>query len=113
MVCLQIIIIFASSKGQFQLLNDLESLIQHLENMSRYTIIISTVIESVNDSNLVAVAIAGLKNINEWSIDLEDCDKVIRIIAARDISNECCEKLALFGIKASVMEVFDEKYHLM
>lgn len=81
--------------------------------MSRYITIISTIIESGTDTNLIALAAAGLQDISEWSIDLEDCDKVIRIVSAKDISSEFCEKLALFGIKASVMEVFDEKYHLM
>lgn len=81
--------------------------------MSRYIAIISTIIESGTDTNLIALAVAGLQGISEWSIDLEDCDKVIRIVSANDISDEFCEKLALFGIKTSVMEVFDEKYHLM
>lgn len=81
--------------------------------MSRYITIISTIIESGSDTNLIALAVAGVQNISEWSIDLEDCDKVIRIVSAKDISNEFCEKLAFFGIKASVMEVFDDHYHLM
>jgi triacylglycerol esterase/lipase EstA (alpha/beta hydrolase family) len=81
--------------------------------MSRYIIILSTIIESVNDTDLVSLAIAGLKDISDWSIDLEDCDKVIRIVSTRDISHEFCEKLALFGIKASVMQVFDDRYHLL
>ena len=81
--------------------------------MSRYITIISTIIESGSDISLIALAVAGLQDISEWSIDLEDCDKVIRIVSAKDISSEFCGKLALFGIKASVMQIFDDRYHLM
>jgi len=81
--------------------------------MSRYITILATIIESDSDTDLIALAIAGLKDISAWSIDLEDCDKVIRIVSAEDIGNEFCDKLALLGVKASVMEVFDKKYHLM
>ncbi|CAH0147064.1 hypothetical protein SRABI27_00437 [Pedobacter sp. Bi27] len=81
--------------------------------MSRYVTIISTIIENANDKSLVALAIAGLDGVSEWSIDLDDIDKVIRIVSVWDISTACCEKLALFGIKASVMQIFDDRYHLM
>ncbi|WP_025143014.1 hypothetical protein [Pedobacter jeongneungensis] len=81
--------------------------------MSTYITIISTVIETSNDTSLIALAIAGLDDVSEWSIDLEDCDKVIRIVSTQDIGIECCEKLALLGIKASVMQVFDDRYLLM
>ncbi|QNN43435.1 hypothetical protein [Pedobacter roseus] len=81
--------------------------------MATYITIISTVLENASDKSLVALAIAGFDGVSEWSIDLEDIDKVIRIVSVRDISSECCEKLALFGIKATVMQVFDDRYHLM
>lgn len=81
--------------------------------MATYITIISTVLENASDKSLVALAIAGFDGVSEWSIDLEDIDKVIRIVSVRDISLECCEKLALFGIKATVMQVFDDRYHLM
>lgn len=80
--------------------------------MSTYITILSTVLENANDKSLVALAIAGLDGVSEWSIDLEDIDKIIRIVSVQDISTECCEKLALFGIKATVMQVFDS-YHVM
>jgi hypothetical protein len=81
--------------------------------MATYITIISTVLENASDKSLVALAIAGFDGVSEWSIDLEDIDKVIRIVSVRDISSECCEKLALFGIKSTVMQVFDDRYHLM
>jgi len=42
----------------------------------------------------------------EWTQDLEDCDKVIRIVSSTDISSELLEKFRKIGINAELMAVY-------
>jgi len=45
-------------------------------------------------------------SIIEWTQDLEDCDKVLRIVSRNDISSELLEKFKKFGIKAELVAVY-------
>lgn len=42
----------------------------------------------------------------QWTQDLEDCDKVIRVVSSSDISSELLEKFKLIGVEAELMEVY-------
>jgi len=76
--------------------------------MSRYVIILSPVIDTPIDLRHVFEVIYTFSNILEWSVDLEDCDKILRVVCSEDIGQELVKSMALVGISSSVLEVFDE-----
>ncbi|WP_222536775.1 hypothetical protein [Pedobacter polysacchareus] len=77
--------------------------------MSNYIIIISSTIESPVDLQNIEQAITGFPEISAWSVDLEDCDKILRVSCSRNISAELAAGLTAMAVNAAVLEVFDEK----
>ncbi|WGQ10459.1 hypothetical protein QG516_02165 [Pedobacter gandavensis] len=77
--------------------------------MSNYIIIISSTIESPVDLQNIEQAITGFPEISAWSVDLEDCDKILRVSCSRNISVELAAGLTAMAVNAEVLEVFDEK----
>ena len=76
--------------------------------MSRYIIILSTVIRTPVDLKRISTAIEGFHAITSWSVDLEDCDQIMRLDCGNDIGHEIVERLDAVGINSSVLEVFNE-----
>lgn len=77
--------------------------------MQSYTIIISTTINSQEDLKGIQQVIKHFPAISEWSHDLDDCDKVLRIVSEHNVSKEFIEDLSTFGIIAKVMEIFQKE----
>lgn len=75
--------------------------------MSRY-IIMSTVINTPIDLQHIYQTIDAFLGILEWSVDLEDSDKILRVVSNNDVGPELVKSLEGVGISSSVMEVFDE-----
>jgi hypothetical protein len=76
--------------------------------MSRYIIIMSTVIHTPNDLHLVSLVITAFPGILEWSVDLEDCDQILRVVCNHYIGLELLKSLEEKGVNAKVLEVFDK-----
>jgi len=76
--------------------------------MSRYTIILSTVIRNPIDLEHISQTISVLGDALEWSIDLYDCDQILRVVWHKNASAELVKKLKILGVKSAVLEVFDE-----
>ncbi|ETZ20735.1 hypothetical protein [Pedobacter sp. V48] len=76
--------------------------------MSRYVIILSPVINTPIDLRHVFEVIDTFSDISEWSVDLDDCDKILRVVCNEDIGRELVKGMARLGIISSVLEVFDE-----
>jgi len=55
--------------------------------MVLFVIVLSTMINTLNDLKQTQIIISQFKSVKEWSCDLEDEDRVLRIISIRDISN--------------------------
>jgi hypothetical protein len=47
-----------------------------------------------------------MTSIIEWTQDLEDCDKVIRVSTSKNISVELLENFTKIGLKAELMAVY-------
>ncbi|GAA3962298.1 hypothetical protein GCM10022246_14440 [Pedobacter ginsengiterrae] len=77
--------------------------------MQSYTIIISTIINSTEDLKGIQKVIEHLPSISEWSHDLDDCDKVLRVVSEINVSMVLVEQLGNLGITANVMEIFQEE----
>lgn len=77
--------------------------------MSSYIIILSTIINTPVDLQNLQQGLAGFKEISSWSVDLEDCDKILRICCERDISIKLMSELERLAIDVVVLEVFDEE----
>jgi len=77
--------------------------------MQSYTIIISTIINSTEDLKGIQKVIKHLPSISEWSHDLDDCDKVLRVVSEINVSMVLVEQLGNLGITANVMEIFQEE----
>nr|WP_068889169.1 hypothetical protein [Pedobacter panaciterrae] len=76
--------------------------------MSSRIIILSTVINTSVDLQCISQVLSTFSSISEWSVDLDDCDKVLRAISSEDIGADLVETLDAAGISAMVLEVFDE-----
>lgn len=81
---------------------------QFLGTMSRYVIILSTVITAPNDLEQVTQIMNVFSGVSNWSVDLEDCDQILRVACKDNISVQLVKCLEEIGIGASLMEVFDE-----
>jgi len=77
--------------------------------MSSYVIILSSTIDTPVDLQNIEQAIAVFSEISSWSVDLEDCDKILRVSCSRNIGAELTAGLTAMAVKAAVLEVFDEK----
>lgn len=79
--------------------------------MSNYVIILSTAISNPTDLQHISQAIHGFMEISEWSIDLEDVDKILRVVCSSNIGAELVIQLALLGIYVRLLEIFNENGH--
>ncbi|MBB2149277.1 hypothetical protein [Pedobacter gandavensis] len=70
-------------------------------------IILSSVIQTPLDLQQVSQVMDTISNISEWSVDLEDCDQMMRVVCSQDIGMELVGKLAEVGISAVILEIFD------
>lgn len=68
----------------------------------------STVINTPIDLQHISQTINNFPGISEWSVDLEDSDKILRVVCKDDVGSELVKSLKGVGISSSVMEVFDE-----
>lgn len=76
--------------------------------MPKYTIIMSTEINTPIDSHHVSLAVAAFPSILEWSVDLEDRDKILRLVCNDPIGAELVKMLEEKGVSSAVLEIFDE-----
>lgn len=76
--------------------------------MPGYIIILSTVVHTPMDLKHIHQAIASFHGISEWSLDLEDCDQILRVVCTENIGWELVKSLEHMGVSASLLEVFDE-----
>lgn len=82
--------------------------------MPKFIIIISTAISSPFAIRYIAAVLKKFKCVNEWSIDLQDNDNVLRVSANTDIGSELVASLLQSGVAAAVMGIFDpegNEYH--
>lgn len=77
--------------------------------MQNFTIIISTIINTQEDLLVVKQVIQNFPSIKEWSQDLDDCDKVLRVVSEQNIATELVEELNTLGVVAKVMEIFEKE----
>ena len=77
--------------------------------MFQFVIILSTVIRSPFDLGRIKNTIANFTCISEWSHDLDDADKILRIVADKDISKILLSDLQSVGVDALLLQVFKNK----
>lgn len=76
--------------------------------MSGFIIIMYTEVCSSIDQQLIKLGLEGLEEILEWSLDLEDCDKVLRLVCTADVGKAVLTRFNILGLKVRLMEVFDQ-----
>lgn len=59
----------------------------------------------IDDPQKVAAGLTTLTDILQWTIDLDDCDKVLRIVARRNIAKEVREAVQALGYVCWVVEL--------
>lgn len=74
--------------------------------MVLFVIVLSTMINSSNDLKQIEIIISRFKSIKEWSCDLEDEDKVLRIVSTRDVSSTLTEEFKKAGVSTQIMAIF-------
>lgn len=76
--------------------------------MSNFVIIMYTEAYSPADLRFISQLITDFDSVLEWSLDLDDSDRVLRIIATKNIANELLAYFKVQDLKVSLMEVFDQ-----
>ncbi|MBB5623700.1 hypothetical protein HDE69_004787 [Pedobacter cryoconitis] len=79
-----------------------------MKNRSQFILILSTVIKSPFDLNRIKCTIANFKSVIEWSQDLDDVDKILRIVSHEDISEKLVLNLERAKVRAIIMQVFEK-----
>jgi hypothetical protein len=74
--------------------------------MARFVIIFSTVVKSSFDPDQMEKVLANFKGIMEWSYDLEDTDKILRVVCSENICYQLSSALQKAGISALALAVF-------
>lgn len=74
--------------------------------MPGFVIIMYTEVYFPLDQQLIKLGVEGLEEVLEWSIDLEDCDKVLRLVCTEDVGAELLTRFNILGLKVRLMEVF-------
>ena len=77
--------------------------------MPSYIIVYSTNIYNSTDFIILSNTLASFSPILEWTIDLTDSDKVLRIETSRDITTFLIAELEKLGIRCNVMGTFVNK----
>lgn len=77
--------------------------------MSNYIIILSTAVNNPTDLQQIPQVIKGFTEIFEWSLDLDDCDKILRVVCRDNIGNELIKQLGMSGVYAVLLEVFNKE----
>lgn len=75
--------------------------------MCQFILILSTTIKTPFDLDRIKQTIDNFSNIIEWSQDLDDIDKILRIVAHEDISEKLVLNLERAKVSALVMQVFE------
>jgi hypothetical protein len=74
--------------------------------MLKYTIIFYTKTATLHELIKMYSFLRCFNAIIRWTQDLEDCDKVLRIVSSYDISNKLQEAFKSLGIAAELMAVY-------
>ncbi|RAJ27284.1 hypothetical protein [Pedobacter cryoconitis] len=77
-----------------------------MKNGPQFILILSTVIRTPFDLNRIKYTIANFNSVIEWSQDLDDVDKILRIVSDEDISEKLVLNLEKAKVSAVVMQVF-------
>lgn len=75
--------------------------------MTRFIIILRTAVQNSGELEIVSKVMFEFAEISEWSIDLEDCDRILRVEATVRIGDQLTEKLNELGLDSAVLETFD------
>ena len=71
-----------------------------------FIIIMQTSVESRHEQGIIKNDLDRLTGADRWSIDLGDCQKVLRVVALHDITDQIISVLASSGFNCSIMDVF-------
>ncbi|TCC98125.1 hypothetical protein EZ449_21640 [Pedobacter frigidisoli] len=75
--------------------------------MTLFIIILRTTVQNSGELEIVSKVMFEFAEISKWSIDLEDCDRILRVEATARIGDQLKEKLNELGLDSAVLETFD------
>jgi len=77
--------------------------------MDLYVIILSTTIKAAIDLERIKPDILTFRTIEKWNCDLEDDEKILRVVSTQDVSKHLMQTLEKRGITTQVLGVFKKK----
>ncbi|KIO77610.1 hypothetical protein TH53_08135 [Pedobacter lusitanus] len=79
------------------------------KNKSQFVLVLSTAIKAPFDLDSIKNAITNFSSVIEWSQDLDDIDKILRVVCREDISEKLVLDLERAEVSAAVLGVFERK----
>ena len=74
-----------------------------------YIIIMYTNICTSQDLGKLSITLDSFSSVMGWSIDMFDCDKVLRIEASKDITISLIKELRPSGIECNLKGIFNKR----
>lgn len=74
-----------------------------------FIIIMETSVETRYEQGLIKEDLDVLTGADRWSIDLGDCQKVLRVVAFQDITQQIIHTLKASGFDCFLMDVFHDE----
>lgn len=74
--------------------------------MAQFVLIFSTVVRNSIDQDHIKKVLSNFKGIMEWNHDLEDADKILRVVCNENICKKLLSALQKAGVSAFTLAVF-------
>ncbi|WP_316800264.1 hypothetical protein [Pedobacter frigidisoli] len=74
--------------------------------MIKFILIFYTQTSSIDDLLRIEKILGGLENVLSWTLDLQDCDRVLRVMSGVDLSKKIQETFNDLGIISELMAVY-------
>jgi hypothetical protein len=75
--------------------------------MKEYIIIIATVVNAAEDLQSISDTLDQFESVKDWTIDLQDCDNILRISAKHDIAVQITSLLKQYNVDSKIMGIFE------
>jgi len=77
-----------------------------------FIIIMETSVRTKNDQEMIEISLDKLTGPEHWSIDLGDCQRVLRVVSLQNITQQIVHILEVSGFAYSIMDVFYYEDHI-
>jgi len=76
--------------------------------MNSFTLIIATVIRYPGDLQFISETMDQFNSVENWTIDMNDCDHVLRVCCNENIALQIVAFLKHYNISSTILGIFED-----